>query len=279
MPARGGSAFRRALAALGTLLLLGAVSSAPVLHRVDSNEVNQDDGPVLVTVRSSVFPDEANDHFSARLIPDGETGADWEPCTTASSGFCHYEAAGNGLRILRFATIDAAGRLEIRYAAGEGAPSEPIGIDVGSAPASDTLDAISKSFGGSPPPEKPRRVTLELRIDAAGGGHAAAPESEPKPQAQKPQDQKPPEARPQVAQAPAARPRPPAGPEFVHVTCSSVPLYADTHGTAIIAAGTVLVARSGDVFLAQRAPVSGRTGSLRVLDLGARVYIDAGCVR
>jgi len=266
-----GSAFRGVLAALGALLVLGAVSSAPVLHRVDSNDLNEDDGPVLVTVRSSVFTDESNDHFSARLIPDGENGADWESCTAAVSGFCHYEASGNGLRILRFASIDSAGRLEIRYAAGDGPPSEALAIDVGAAPASDTLDSISKSFGGSPPPRKSRRVTLELRIE--GAGHAAAPEGD-----QKPQEQKPAEPKAQVAQAPAPRPRPQTGPEFIHVTCSSVPLYADTHGTAIIADGTVLVARAGDVFLAQRASVAGRTGTLRVLDLGARVYIDAGCV-
>jgi hypothetical protein len=262
----------RALAALAAIVLLGAVSSAPVLHRVDSNDVDENDGPVLVTIRSSVFTDEANDRFSARLIPDGETGADWEACTTASTAFCHYEAAGNGLRILRFASIDAAGQLEIRYAVGDGAPSEALAIDVGAAPASDTLSAISRSFGGSPPPQKPRRVTLELRIDAAG--RAPAPEAE-----QKPPEAKAPEPKARVAQAPAPRPRPPAGPEFVHVTCSSAPLYADAHGTAIIAAGTVLLARSGDVFLAQRGTVSGRTGQLRVLDLGARVYVDAGCVR
>jgi len=241
----------RALWALAAILLLGAVSAAPVLHRVDANDLDAGDGPVLVTVRSSAFPDEANDRFSARLVPDGETGGDWVPCTSASSAFCHYEASGNGVRILRFATIDAAGQLEIRYAAGDGPASEALSIDVGPPPASDTLNAISRSFGGSPPPQKPRRVTLELRIDAAGRAPAA----------------------------PAPRPRPPTGPEFVHVTCSSVPLYADTHGTAIIAAGTVLVARAGDVFLAQRNAVSGRTGSLRVLDLGAHVYIDAGCVR
>jgi hypothetical protein len=262
----------RALGALAAILLLGAVSSAPVLHRVDSNDVNEGDGPVLVTVRSSAFADEANDRFSARLVPDGETGADWQPCTTASAAFCHYEASGNGLRILRFATIESAGHLEIRYAVGDGPQSEALAFDVGPAPASDTLNDISKSFGGSPAPSKPRRVTLELRIDAAGGHAGAPPES-----TQQVQAEKPPEARAHVAQAPAARP--PTGPAFVHVTCSSVPLYVDTHGTALIAAGTVLVARAGDVFLAQRGTVAGRIGSLRVLDLGARVYVDAGCVR
>jgi hypothetical protein len=262
----------RALAALAAVFVLGAASAAPVLHRVDSNDVNEGDGPVLVTVRSTAYGDESNDKFSARLIPDGESGADWEACTTASSAFCHYEAAGNGLRILRFRTLESAGHLEIRYAAGDGPPSEALAIDVGPAPASDTLNSISESFGASPQPVKSRRVTVELRIDAAG--HAsAAPEAEQKP------DARPPAGKPQVAQAPAPRPRPPSGPEFVHVTCSSVPLYADTHGTAIIAAGTVLLARSGDVFLAQRGTVTGRTGALRVLDLGARVYVDAGCVR
>jgi len=265
----------RALWALAVVVLLGAGSSAPTLHRVDSNEVAAGDGPVLVTVRSSAFADERSDRFSARLIPDGETGADWQPCTTASSAFCHYEASGNGLRILRFAALDDPGHLEIRYAVGDGPTSEALAIDIGPAPAQDTLDSISQSFGASPPPKKPHRVTLELRIDA--GGHTSA-EGETKPQAAKPVAQKPPDAKPPVARA-TARPHPPSGPEFVHVTCSSVPLYADEHGTPILAAGTVLVARAGDVFLAQRGAVSGRTGSLRVLDLGARVYIDAGCVR
>jgi len=278
MAGRGGSAARGALAALGTLLLLGAVSSAPVLHRVDTHEVHEGDGPVLVTVRSAAISDEGNDHFSARLTADGESAGDWEPCTTASAAFCHYEASGNGLRILRFAKIEGAGQLEIRYADGDGPPSEALAIDVGAGPASDTLNEISQSFGGSPAPQAQRRVTLELRIDAAAGHTGAAAShtgAAPAPT---------PEAHVAVAQAPRpeappARQRPPAGPEFVHVTCSSSPLYVDTHGTPLIAAGTVLVARSGDVFLAQRASVAGRTGSLRVLDFGARVYIDAGCVR
>jgi len=284
----------RTAAALGALLLLGAASAAPVLHRVDSNDVFEGDGPVLVTVRSSVFTDEANDHFSARLVPDGENGGDWEPCTTSPTAFCHYEAGAKGLRILRFATMDAAGQLEIRYAAGDADPSEELAIDVGPA-LPDTPSATSKSADASPAPAKQRRVRLEISIDDANGGAATpAPAAKPEPTVQKPPQQKPqqkiaqqkpPQQRPpqqkppqqkHVAQAPP--PRPQTGPEFVHVTCSSVPLYADEHGTAIIAAGTVLVARGGDVFLTQRGTVAGRTGALRVLDLGARVYVDAGCV-
>jgi len=279
MGGRGGSAVWGALAALGSVLLLGAVSSAPVLHRVDRSEVHEGDGPVLVTVRSEAYSDEGRDHFSARLTADGESAGDWETCTTAPAAFCHYEASGNGLRILRFAKIEGAGQLEIRYADGDGPPSEALAIDVGPAPASDTLNDISQSFGGSPPPQPQRRVRLELRIDGAAGHAAAASASTPAPHAAVAQAPAPPAPAARSTQAPPARRQPPTGPEFVHVTCSSSPLYVDTHGTALIAAGTVLVARAGEVFLAQRASVGGRIGPLRVLDLGARVYIDAGCVR
>jgi hypothetical protein len=154
------------LALFGSLILLGAVSSAPVLRRIDKNDLQTGDGAIVVFVRAAAaLADETDDRFSARFVAHGAKAGDWVPCTTAPAPFCRYASGASGARSLRFAALDSAGGLQIRYAVGAGTASAPVFIDVAPAPATDTLKAISRGFDATPAPDATPSVTLELDLE------------------------------------------------------------------------------------------------------------------
>jgi hypothetical protein len=157
-----------ALAVLGSLVLLGAVASAPALHRLDKNDLQTGDGAIVVFVHAApALADESDDRFSARFIAHGAKAGDWIPCTTVAAAFCRYAGGASGARSLRFDALAAAGNLEIRYAAGAGTPSAPVTIDVAPAPATDTLKSIARGFGATPAPDQTPSVSLELELEPA----------------------------------------------------------------------------------------------------------------
>jgi hypothetical protein len=216
----------------------------PTLRRLDAVTLQQGDGPVVVSIRSTAGPlkesSESLDRFSARILPADATTAPWEPCTTASGAFCQYAPAADGVRRLRFERVQAAGELQIRYTYEGAAESNVIRIPIAPLPATSTLQAIGRAFGAPAPPSAPPAADA-LRVELG---------------------------------LPAA-PRNPY--ENVVVTCGKAPLYADTRRTPLRAGNAVLSAKAGQTFSVLR--TSADDGRLRAIDLGASVYVDASCLK
>jgi hypothetical protein len=217
----------------------------PVLRRLDTRTLAQGDGPVVVSVRTNAThlknAAAAMDHFSARVLAGSDTSGPWQDCASAPTAFCQYFAQENGVRQLRFDKMTQSGELQIRYGYADAAPSEPAHILIGAPPATSTLAAISKAFGGRSNATPSPPVALAMEIDVAS--------------------------------------QPLSLFETVRVMCASTPLYGNTTGTAIAFGGKPLVLKSGQILTAARATVKGTAGTLRSVDFGTRVYIDARCVR
>lgn len=223
----------------------GPAKPQPVLRRLDATTLAQGDGPVVVSIRTNAThlkaASAALDHFSARLLAGSDTSGPWQDCVSAATTFCQYFAQDNGVRQLRFDKMTASGELEIRYSYADAPASEPAHITIGPPPPGSTLSAISRAFGGksNATPSPPVALAMEIVV--------------------------------------ASAPLPPF--ETVRVTCGSTPLYGNTTGSALTFAGKPLLVKSGQTLTAARATVKGTAGTLRSIDFGTRVYVDARCIK